>query len=379
MAKRTLDLPDIEDLNKDQDTVLRLPEDGQYLIVGGPGTGKSVVALLRTLKYLENKNYVFMTYNKVLLSYTAQLVDTRLQNRTLTSVIYKAYWKQFESNTPEIKRYQPDYDRIKKDFKKLDKKPITLHLLIDEGQDMPRAFYEALMLLGITNFFIVADQNQQITDQHCNRQELTDLLYLEIENVYELKENFRNSLPIAKFAQNFHTDPSSPKPELPPKSKEDIETPILYEYSNYLACVKNILREADNDDRNLIGVFVAKDDQRDNYIDALRDTEIQRDNPKPIVSSYTSKTKDNVNIDFSQGGIVVLNDKSVKGLEFDVVFIVIDGFLLNNNDSESMKKRLYVMASRAIKKLVLFKNEKYAGGVDQILPLDEAILKREKL
>ena len=47
MAKRTFKLPGVQDLNKDQDSVLMLPKEGMHLVVGGPGTGKSVVALLR--------------------------------------------------------------------------------------------------------------------------------------------------------------------------------------------------------------------------------------------------------------------------------------------------------------------------------------------
>jgi len=64
-VKRKFKLPGVDDLNKDQDRVLRLPEDGQFLIVGGPGTGKSVVALLRTMKYHKNNDYAFLTFNKV--------------------------------------------------------------------------------------------------------------------------------------------------------------------------------------------------------------------------------------------------------------------------------------------------------------------------
>jgi len=37
------------------------------------------------------------------------------------------------------------------------------------------------------------------------------------------------------------------------------------------------------------------------------------------------------------------------------------------------------MSSRAIKKLVFFKSENYEGGVKEILPTDENILKRERL
>jgi len=379
MAKRRFQLPGVDDLNKDQDRVLRLPEDGQFLIVGGPGTGKSVVALLRTLKYMENDNYVFLTYNNVLLSATLQLVDEDIQHKTLTSLIYKAYLKQFKKYAPEIKEYKPDYDQIIEDFKSLNKNPTVLHLIIDEGQDMPPKFYEALMYLGIENFFIVADQNQQITEDNSSRQELTDLLGLEVKDVIELKQNYRNSYPIALFSRYFYTDPSSPLPELPSKPKPSLGTPILYEYTNYQDCAKLILREADRDSRNLIGIVVANDDLRDTYVSTLGTMEIDLDNPRPIISTYSSKDKKNLNIDFAHSGIVILNDKSIKGLEFDIVFIIIDGFKINNNDMDSMKKRFYVMSSRAIKKLVLLKSNNYNGGIEEILPDDENILARMRL
>ena len=41
---------------------------------------------------------------------------------------------------------------------------------------------------------------------------------------------------------------------------------------------------------------------------------------------------------------------------------IVDGFKVYNNDIDSMKKRFYVMSSRAIKKLVLFKHINYNGG-----------------
>jgi len=379
MIERKFKLPGVEELTKDQDRVLRLPEDGQYLVVGGPGTGKSVVALLRAMKYLKNSDYVFLTYNKLLLSTSLQLVQQNLESRTLTSLIYKAYWKHFKSDTPEISPYKPDYDKIIEDFKSLNKNPISLHLIIDEGQDMPPKFYEALMYLGIENFFIVADQNQQITEDNSSRQELTNLLGLEVENVIELKENFRNSLPIGRFANTFFTDPSSPEPTLPPESRPSLGIPVLYKYEHYQECIKVILREYDRDPRNLIGVVVANNNIRDLYVKALNNMDIKLDNPKPIISTYSSNNKQDPDIDFAYSGIVVLNDKSIKGLEFDIVFIIIDGFTIYNNDLDSMKKRFYVMSSRAIKKLVLFQHIAYKGDVDEILIKDENILQRKRL
>jgi len=379
MIKRKFKLPGVEELTKDQDRVLRLPEDGQYLVVGGPGTGKSVVALLRTMKYLKNNNYVFLTYNRLLLSTSLQLVQQNLESKTLTSFIYTEYNRYFKSNTPQISPYKPDYDKIIEDFKSLNKNSISLHLIIDEGQDMPPKFYEALMYLGIENFFIVADQNQQITEDNSSRQELTDLLNLEVEDVIELKENFRNSLPIARFANTFFTDPSSPKPALPPESRVSLGIPILYKYEHYQKCVEVILREYDRDPRNLIGVVVANNNRRNTYVDALNKMDIELDNPKPTISTYSARDKQDSNIDFAYSGIVVLNDKSIKGLEFDIVFIIIDGFTIYNNDLDSMKKRFYVMSSRAIKKLVLFQHIGYKGDVDKILIKDENILQRKRL
>ena len=384
LLKRRFRLPGVDDLNKDQDRVLRLPEDGQFLIVGGPGTGKSVVALLRTMKYHKNEDYAFLTFNNVLLSATKQLVDFNLNSFTLDkwfNAEYKNIFKEslYKYDASNSSYQKPNYFEIIKKFESKEIISQSLHIIIDEGQDKPTKYYEALMYFGIENFFIVADQNQQITEDNSSRQELTDLLGLEVENVIELKENYRNSHPIGLFSSSFFTDPSSPPPDLPSISKSSLGIPILYEYSDYQDCVKMILREADRDNRNLIGVVTANDDVRDAYVEKLETTELNLDNPKSIISTYSSKDKKAPNINFAYSGIVVLNDKSIKGLEFDIVFIIIDGFKVYNNDIDSMKKRFYVMSSRAIKKLVLLKKENYNDGVESILPKDDGILRRERL
>lgn len=378
MAKRKYRLPAEEDLSKEQDAIYDLPEDGQFLIVGGPGTGKSVVALLRALKYHNNNDYIFLTYNKVLSSATHQLIDINLTSLTITKWFYKLQYKLTKEYMPHIADRKPDFGEVKKRFEALELEPTSQHLIIDESQDMPSEFYETLMYAGLENFFLVADQNQQITDDNSSRQDLTDLLALNPKDVIELKENHRNYHPVAMFARQFFTDPSSQPPDLPSKSKPSLGTPTLYEYNFFRDCAKIILREADRDNRNLIGVVVAKDSIRDSYYQALNSIDIELDNSKPIISTYSSNNK-GVDIDFSEGGIVVLNDKSVKGIEFDIVFIIVDGFKIYNNDIDSMKKRFYVMSSRAIKKLVIFKSFKYSDGVEQILPNDENILKRQKV
>lgn len=377
MAKRTYKLPELHELTEEQLRVNRFPKNGCFLVVGGPGTGKSVVALLRAMKFADD-DYLFLTYNHVLSSSSKQLLaEGELKADTATSWFYKAYYERYEQYVPEKKDRIPDYSRIADQYQKENITEHNTQLIVDEAQDMEAGYYECLMELGFTNFFLLADQNQQITDEHSTRQELTDLLGLDATDVIELKTNHRNSTPIAVLASHFYTDKSCPSPELP--ERPSIDTPTLYEYNRVDSCVELILREADKDDTRLIGVIVASDTKREDYVKKLRNMDINRDNPKPLVSTYSNGNKGAVDIDFSLGGIVVLNDKSVKGIEFDTVFIVTDGLKVINNDQDRIKKRLYVMCSRAREKLVILKSASLQSNVIDLFPQNEKVLVRSTL
>ena len=65
MAKRIFKLPGIQDLSKEQEQARALPLTGQHLIIGGPGTGKSVLTLLRARRLAaEKKGYRFLVYTQ---------------------------------------------------------------------------------------------------------------------------------------------------------------------------------------------------------------------------------------------------------------------------------------------------------------------------
>ena len=375
MAKRKFRLPGIQDYTKDQDKVNRLPKEGKFLIVGGPGTGKSVVALQRVFKYKEEKNYIFLVYNKVLRASAQQLAGGDINTNTWMSWFYKAVLDKTKKGVPQIRSYVYDYGEIINNLNNLSLKSDPVQVIIDEGQDMPQKFYETLRYMRIENFFVVADQNQQITDQNSKKEELVDALGIDPEDIIELKENFRNTYDVARLSRHFYTDPSSPAPNLPDTSRQSIGVPLLLEYTDLNNAITRILREADRNPSILIGVIVPTNDVLDVYVNALREIEISLDNPKPLISSY--KSGKDVDIDFSKGGIVVINDMSVKGVEFDSVFIAdIDKFKVYGKDVVSMKKRFYVMVSRAINNVILLKNSNNRCEIDELLPTDEKILKR---
>ena len=385
MTKRVNELPQLHNLTKQQQKILRLPLDGQYLVVGAPGTGKSVIALHRMKKYEGQKSQPkVLTFNHVLASHTSQLFscDPSTAMKWLYQIQYKLTTKYMPERTSPSnvkKQFNPDYDQLKTIFRDYYKKEPIQDLIVDEGQDLPPGYYESLMELGFENFFIVGDQNQQITENNSSRQDLEMVLGLSSCDVIELDENFRNTGPIALFCQHFHTDRASPLPTLP--DRPSLLKPTLINYLTVNSCVETILRSADRDTGKLIGVIVATETRREDYVNKLSTMDIKRDNEKPIISSYSSNQKHkNININFSMGGIVVLCDKSVKGIEFDSVYIILDGLKMTGSNEDLMRKRLYVMASRAKDELFLMQNASYPNvEVEALLPKETHILERDTI
>lgn len=386
MATRVFELPKEHELTKDQRMAIRLPVEGQYLVVGAPGTGKSVVALMRLRKYAATNDTLFLTYNHVLNHANKVLAgaDENLYMNTAMSWLYEFQFKAAggsqanyqQARMPEVGNHKPDYEALIDRFEDLGASCSSTNFIIDEGQDLPPGWYEAVESLNVENFFIVADQNQQITEDNSSQADLLDTLGLEKSEVIHLKENWRNTTPISAFANYFYTDKSSEKPALPQKPSAHV--PILYEYKMLDSAKELIISSYDNDPSKLIGLFVANENKREYWAKYLKNDNKKRREAPPVVSTYYSDQKSSVNIDFSQGGIVVLNDKSVKGIEFDEVFIIIDGFKAIGSDIESLMKRMYVMASRARDRLFLLKSEVQESVFEEILPPQGEIIEIER-
>jgi DNA helicase II / ATP-dependent DNA helicase PcrA len=383
-TKREFKLPSVEDLDKEQDVILRLPEDGIFLVTGGPGTGKSVVSLIRRNRVKKSKNYIFLVYNHVLMRSTKQMVEGEMNGNTWNKW-FNDEFKNLTGNRPERKSNSNDIDfddtilKLQAHFEDLEIPVNDLNFIIDEGQDMPPEFYESLQEMGFINFFVVADQNQQITSQKSSILQLENTLAP--EKKYELIENYRNSFEIAFFARQFYDDPATLPPKLPSPEPQN-PTPIkIHEYEDtseeFELLMKRILAKYSRNPKNLIGIFTLSNVTRNKYINTLNTVKntMGHGMSKVIISTY-SWGDSSENIDFTRGGIVVLNSASVKGLEFDQVFIAdIDEFNKKPQVDE-LKKIFYVMTSRARNHLALLRNKshKRQTKLDSILPLDKGVL-----
>ena len=389
MASREFKLPGVQDLSKEQEAARALPKEGQHLIVGGPGTGKSVLALLRSRRHRQDgDDYVFLVYNHLLHRASGQLFGAALESSTWIAWFRQTYWEVLRQRVPLLppqpNRYRAeDWDamgktEIARDAGRAAPRP---HLVIDEGQDMPPQFYETLIRMGFQNFFVVADQNQQIIEKaNSNRKELEDELGIDTKDVIELDLNYRNRYAVARLAREFYTgDPASPPPSLPEGTSERRSVPVLYTYrqTDLATAAANILRHADSEPRRLIGVITPKDVVRERYLKALQDSDVSLDNAKPNIETFYGQHRPDVT--FREGGILVINAQSCKGLEFDTAILAdIDEHYYSPVDPDATKRMFYVMVARAIDRVFLFKKAGRAR-IDEILPDDPNIMRRQEL
>ena len=388
MPKRKYELPGIHDLSKEQEEVRALPKEGQHLIIGGPGTGKSVLALIRARRHHgDGDNYLFLVYNHLLLRACRQLYGD-LVGETW-DVWFRAMFKRITGQSTPVK--QPKQNGFKEiDWSRVegivDEFPASVDrelpfLVIDEGQDMPPEFYATLVQLGFQHFFVVADQNQQIAEKNSTRTDIQDYLDIEADDVIELRHNYRNCHQVARLASAFYTgDPASPPPDLPAIVLGPALTPVLSTYCEHRFdnIVRSILRMSDRDPRKLIGIIAPNNRVRKRFLDALRSAEVQLDNPPPIIETYHSNHR--AEVAFDEGGILVINAQACKGLEFDTVLLAdIDEHFVRSDDPDGAKRLFYVMVARAKERVFMFKKRNGRSDIQRILPTDPKQLRREEI
>lgn len=389
-------LPGIQDLNKDQDEALALPLQGQHLIIGGPGTGKSVVALLRARRLAQDRRtYRTLVYNRLLEHSNSHLFGKQ-QGESFRSDTWDGWfrklYKHFFQTVPVLPAARPGgYQSL--DWQTIERTVQTLKdsgdhsgrfLVIDEGQDMPPAFYQSLVNLGFENFYVVADQNQQLEPERCSsRRDLENTFGIATEDTLELKTNYRNTLPIALLARHFYPDdPASPRPELPASSAGALR-PELWRYGSSgepaaSEIIARILQLSDRFPSKLIGILTPDNKTREGFLGLLNTAAVQLDHGRPPIQTYPPLRNSRRSLNFASGGIMVINAHSCKGLEFDICILADVDKHLPKRDLYSLKSKFYVMVTRAREQVIFLRSGNPCPVVDSLLPSDPEILARKE-
>lgn len=310
-------LPVITDLTIEQQAVLGEPD--AIAVTGGPGTGKSVVALWRHIQNhgMQRRKSLLLTYTKSLESYLSSSATS--ENAFAGENINRTLWWT-------TKHAKTGY----------------LEIIIDEAQDVNASIYERLKKL--TPLVSYSADNNQILYPKNSTTELQLNQIFNKNKTFTLRENYRNTKQIVKFVKSMF--PNS----LISDGKIDGPIPRLVCAGGIASLQTKIIKEAidtfKSSTHNISILFPVV-----NHVDFWYKE----------LTSLGYKCSKYVNSDEDVGiieNIHITTFKSSKGLEFDTVIIpnfhqyetFINSFdVVEEND-------FYVVFTRARRNLILIDN-----------------------
>jgi len=138
--------------------------------------------------------------------------------------------------------------------------------------------------------------------------------------------------------------------------------------------LSTILKTADRSPNKLFGIIAPNNKVRKKYLHAISTANLKLDQGMPQIQTYESGA-DPAKLSFDEGGIMLINAQSCKGLEFDTVFLAdIDQHYCNPQIHDEKKRLFYVMVARARENVIMLKNVDNHCPVGAIIPNNPDII-----
>ena len=368
-----MQFPQFDDLTDEQLRVYETPPRENLFVVGPPGSGKTTLAVHRAhmLGRLK-KSTLLITRNRMLVALANQLfaqIDGNSSNafiaaNTMHTYVPTDYRARLAGDIPQFEAFHYDWLSIMEDYHMRSIVPNYEHIVVDEGQNLPKGFYPWLLKYASNAATVFADE-AQTTDQDSST--IQDIRLAGMPSQVPLRENHRNTREIARLAEHFHRS-HAVAPGLVRRTQSATK-PKLIAFDNWDDVAQRISTRLRNRAES-IGVIVK----------LVRDANALRDALLPLMSKqdrldvYTNGMEKGLenSIMTSTRGITILTSKSVIGLEFDCVYLQ-DLPRSSRPLSDDQCRLMYMLCTRARDELVLL------DGPIQMTQAELANLPSEKL
>ena len=386
-------MPSEAELSKEQRTIINAPDEGTLLVVGPPGSGKTVIALWRAGNLARRDPPVpvkLTMHNQVLWRYTEnpEINKPSIKKETFSTLLGKWWRDSVGTSFPVI-----DGDSKKKDYEAAFQEiianediPVRIrqsdsghwgNLILDEAQDFKDSAHRLLFYVQKVIFadwaepptlLILMDENQKLDDDNVSNAKVRDIHILCEDDEYELRKNYRNTLQIARFSRHYYIDGIGRPPDFP--DREGVK-PRVYVTDSIDEDVEMIAKHAENHQDREIGVLVPYTSTRKRLFEKLQ----ARLSGSCRVQTYGYETGGRAGVKkvkFEPGTVTILCFASAKGLEFDTVILPqLQTYRLGAIKDIEAKMALYVMCSRARTDLFLtIQDQDGAAPIWGLLPED---------
>ena len=214
------------------------------------------------------------------------------------------------------------------------RQPTMQHIVVDEAQSLPAGFFEYASRHCALTLSIFADEDQTLDDQRTTLEEIKRAA--SFNDPQCLSRNHRNTPEIARVAEHFHSG-RLPAAAVMRKPTGDLPRLMHAGTAKTVDLISNWIRNRGGS----IGIVV--DVNETGRI--LHARLAEKLNPMRV-DFYSNKQRNEDDINMLEDGVTILNTKSVKGQEFDTVFILELERLIPCHD-DAQKRAMYMLCTRA--------------------------------